>query len=65
MTLSADQWAIGYGKTAYEAYGRDADWKTYDGRPMPTWDDLTEAVRGHWIAAALAVESEAHERNRP
>lgn len=42
-------------KQAYDAYGDDAEWKTWDGRPMPTWDDLTTAVRDHWKAAIHSV----------
>ena len=36
----------------YEAYGDHAAWKTFDGRAMPAWEGLTDAVRSHWAAAA-------------
>lgn len=39
-------------KSLYEAYGLSADWKNYQGLPMPSWDQLTEAIRGHWTASA-------------
>lgn len=42
---------------AYEAYFEDAEGKTFDGRPMPAWGDLGEAVQRHWAAAAAALDS--------
>lgn len=42
------------GRQAYEAYGRQVGGKTYDGRDIPAWDDLRDAIRGGWQAAALA-----------
>lgn len=27
-------------------------WQTFDGRPVPTWTELSDQVRGKWIAAA-------------
>lgn len=30
-------------------------WKTFDGRPVPTWMELNDQVRGKWQAAALAA----------
>lgn len=49
---------------AYEAYAEDADWQTFDGRPMPEWGDLTDAVREHWDAAVSAVITEVLEDRR-
>lgn len=40
-------------RRAYKAYARNSDGKTYDGKPMPTWETLTPVVRGHWCAAML------------
>jgi len=46
---------------AYEAYGVSRNWRTYDDRPMPSWDELGnqgdtgEAVRDAWRAAAQAA----------
>lgn len=48
--------AWGLAETAYQAYGEQAGWKNYQGNPMPTWNDLPEAIRLCWLAAALAVE---------
>lgn len=36
------------GKPAYTRYGNHAEWKTYNDLPMPTWENLNDAVRGHW-----------------
>lgn len=40
---------------AYEAYAKSTEGKTFDGRDMPTWDDLTQPVRNAWQAAAEQV----------
>lgn len=38
-------------------------WHTFDGRPVPRWDAITEAVREKWIAAVKAcVSAEVHRR---
>ena len=28
------------GQIGFDAYGDAAGWKTFDGRPMPTWEEL-------------------------
>ena len=43
--------------TAYNAYGDSAGWKSYQGSPMTTWEDLPEAIRTHWVAATDATLS--------
>lgn len=42
-------------KTAYEAYSKATENKTFDGREMPGWDDLSQPVRNAWSLAAEAV----------
>ena len=44
------------GKRGYEAYAVSTGGKTYDGRDMPTWDQLPERIRQAWIAAAADVK---------
>lgn len=39
-------------KEMYEAYGLKAGWKTWDDKPMPTWDGIGDVVQGRWIASA-------------
>lgn len=51
------------GQVGYEAYGALASWKTFDGRSMPTWEQLGETDTGRetqrrWEGAALAITSE-------
>lgn len=41
----------------YEAYGTEAEWKTYSGEPMPKWDELPAHIRQKWEAAVKAVVS--------
>lgn len=42
-------------ESAYQAYGEDAKWLTWNGKPMPQWDELNDEVRFHWIAAVTCV----------
>jgi hypothetical protein len=51
---------VNYGRIGYDAYGETANWKTFDGRPMPTWDELSETETGRetqrrWHMAARAI----------
>lgn len=39
------------GKIGYEAYAEYTGGKTYDGRDMPSWDDVGN-VQNAWAAAA-------------
>ncbi len=45
-------------KLAYNAYGDAVDFKNYQGLPMPSWDDLGDAIQGAWVAAAERVADE-------
>lgn len=40
---------------AYNAYGENRNWKTFDGRDMPAWNDISDVIQIAWIAAAIAV----------
>lgn len=42
-------------KRAYAAYAHTTEGKTFDGRDMPTWENLTQPVRNAWAAAAEQV----------
>jgi hypothetical protein len=52
--LSAEE----LGRVGYEAYGDHAEWKAFDGRPMPRWDDLRADIKEKWAVAALAIQNE-------
>lgn len=41
-------------QAAYKAYGDHTGGLTYDGRPMPAWDDLGPTVQAAWTAAAAS-----------
>lgn len=43
------------GRKAFEAYAAHVGGKTHDGKPIPGWENLTDAVREGWDAAALAA----------
>jgi hypothetical protein len=42
----------------YNKYGEHAEWKSWNSNPMPTWEELNDAVRSHWIAVAEYVFTE-------
>lgn len=43
------------GKILFEGYRISAAGTTYDGKPIPDWSELGEDVRGHWMAASVAL----------
>jgi hypothetical protein len=52
-------------KLGYDAYRAAGDGKTFDGRPMPTWEDLADLPHGPrtralWEKAAVAIWQRAH-----
>ena len=40
----------------FNAYGAHCGWKTFDGRDMPRWEGVNDAVRSHWVAVAEWAE---------
>lgn len=49
------------GQVAFEAYNQARGGVTFDGRPIPAWDDLhgdKAAIQAAWEAAATAVIDE-------
>jgi len=49
------------GRVMYERYSETRGGKTYDGKPIPTWDDPKidlSGVRDAWIEAAKAAVAE-------
>jgi hypothetical protein len=44
-----------YGMVAYQAYCNASDGKDFYGKPLRTWDELDDARRSYWEAAANAV----------
>ena len=54
------------GQIGYEAYSRFTGGKTWDGKPMPTWEEVCARdaergtkVSGAWEAAAIAIRATA------
>jgi hypothetical protein len=45
-------------RTGYEGYAKKTLGKTFDGRPMPKWEDLPPHTVEAWKAAVLAMEGE-------
>lgn len=48
-----------YAQAGYEAYATNTGGKTWDGREMPTWNELPRRTIEAWCAAAAAI-IEAH-----
>lgn len=43
---------MNYGQIAFEAYCDSVGNKTYDNKPIPKWEDLTEQIKQAWNNAA-------------
>lgn len=46
---------INTGKISFEAYSKSVGGVSYDGKPIPRWDELTSPVRNAWTAGGNAV----------
>ena len=44
-----------YGRAAFEAYNAAVGGLTWDGKPIPGWDAVTDKVREGWRVAAMAA----------
>lgn len=42
-------------RAGYEGYAEWTEGKTFDGRDMPSWDNLPDRTRLAWVAAAAAI----------
>ena len=47
-------------EAGWEAYSEQAGGKTFDGQPLPTWQELGSERQECWIAAARAVVANLH-----
>ncbi len=43
------------GRKAYDAYVKEVGGTTYDGKPIPKWEEIQPRQRNGWRAAAMAV----------
>ena len=46
-------------KLMWDAYATQAGGKTFDGKPLPSWEELGEERRSCWIAAASVTARRA------
>lgn len=44
-------------EAGYRGYAAHTGGLTFDGRQMPTWDDLPVRTVGAWVAAVVAVQA--------
>lgn len=49
--------SMSLGEVAFSAYRASVGGKTYDGKPIPAWAELSEPIRQAWQAAAVAARS--------
>lgn len=42
-------------KIMWDAYSQKAGGKTFDGKPLPTWDELGDERQSCWVATAEAA----------
>lgn len=52
------------GRVAFEGYCTASGGLTHDGKPIPTWENLTPEVRANWRAAADTVKMFLETRTR-
>ena len=43
------------GRIGFNAYSEKADWKNYEGNPIPQWPDLPQHIRDKWAVATEAI----------
>ncbi len=43
------------GQVGYQAYAESTGGKTFDGRDMPSWEELPGRIQAAWDAAAKAI----------
>jgi hypothetical protein len=49
------------GRAGYVAYAETTGGKTFDGREMPSWDELPGRIQEAWNAAAKAMAKEVYD----
>lgn len=52
---NVEMWRERAGKMAFGNYVVSKGGVTYDNKPIPRWDDLSDEVRTAWCVAALSV----------
>lgn len=49
---------VALARRMFNAYNERGGWKTFDGRPVPQWDELGDEIRRRWVAAAIEARPE-------
>ena len=47
-------------RDAYEAYGNDTDWKSFQGARMPAWRELPPKIQHAWGASVRRILAKAY-----
>ena len=56
MLRTNEEW-LALAKEAFDAYGDEAQWLTWDNKPMPQWDKVGEVVQKRWVASVKRTEA--------
>lgn len=51
-----NQESIALGQINYNAYCETRNWESFDGKPLPQWENVKEDIKEGWIEGALAVQ---------
>ena len=60
MATADEERVMSKGEQGYIAYGNAGNWQTFDGRDMPSWEQLSDSPGGRetqrrWEVAAEAI----------
>ena len=49
----------------YQVYAQHADWKDYEGKPLPAFDEMRDTTKAHWfhVAEDLAIYGISADKN--
>lgn len=53
--MKPDEYFVSFAEAAFNAYGEEAKWRTWDDKPMPLWNEVGANIQARWIAATKAI----------
>jgi len=53
MIINPDKNIMSRARDFYAIYCASSEGRNYEGKPVPQWKKLPEAIRGHWYTVAL------------
>lgn len=58
--VTDQEYWLGLAKEAFDAYGDEAQWLTWDNKAMPQWDKVGEVVHKRWVASVKRTAAILH-----